>query len=83
MKDQFNQKTIWVCPNCTTGFHEAGKCPDCLVERVECEAGAPDDPCRKPLMAASGAIETRAPRWWLRNRLGWLAEAAEKLRDNQ
>jgi len=80
MVEYLAQEVIYVCPNCTTGFYEPGTCPDCLVERVECRPGVLDDRCRKPLMSRGGRVETHAPLWWLRHRIGWLAEAAERIR---
>ena len=80
MEEQMQQDRIWVCPNCTMGSHLAGQCPNCKVERVECRAGSLHDPSRRPLISADGRVETHAPLWWLQNRLGNLAAAAEELR---
>ena len=80
MADQLNQVVVYCCPNCTTGAHESGKCAVCGAERVECDVGSAEGPLRRPLMSKSGEVVTHAPRWWLHNRLGWLVEAAEKLR---
>ncbi len=66
---------------CRRGFHtqgQAGKCPRDGLELVRCKPGAPDDPCRKPLMEAQGRVMTRAPRWWLPHTVRRLMQTLER-----
>ena len=67
---------VCLCPNCLTPAGEPGPCAVCGHERLVCRPGDPDDPCRKPLMTASGEIKTQAPLWWLLQTVGSLAEAS-------
>ncbi len=66
--------TFYLCPRCLTADARPGLCPRCKVERLTCDAGAPDDRCRRPMVDASGRVLTRAPLWWLRKSVSDLAE---------
>ncbi len=66
--------TVYLCPRCLTADERPGLCPRCKVERLGCDAGAPLDECRRPLMDEAGRIRTRAPLWWLRKTVSALAE---------
>ena len=57
---------FYLCPRCFEPADEPVPCPRCGGERVACRPGTADDPARKPLMAATGELRSRAPLWWLR-----------------
>lgn len=57
---------VFLCPKHLLPTGQPGICADCGLELVGCRPGDPDDPCRRPLIDASGRILTRAPLWWLR-----------------
>jgi hypothetical protein len=61
---------VFLCPRCLDSQPRAGTCPRCGLERIGCRPGDPDDPCRRPLVDASGQVRTRAPLWWLRQTVG-------------
>ena len=58
-------KDFYMCPKCLEPALEATPCPNCGGERLHCRPGDPDDPCRKPYMAATEDHISRAPIWWL------------------
>jgi hypothetical protein len=58
-------KMFYMCPNCMEPAEEPTPCPKCGGNRVPCRPGESDDPCRKPFMAPTGEIRSRAPVWWL------------------
>jgi hypothetical protein len=60
---------VYLCPRCLSAEGGPGVCPRCGEERLACRPGAPDDPCRRPLMDSRGQVRTRAPFWWLRANL--------------
>jgi hypothetical protein len=65
---KYDQVTeVFMCPRCLVAKSESGTCPQCSANLIKCEPGAQDDPCRRPLMSASGQVLSRAPVWWLRN----------------
>ncbi len=66
--------TVYLCPRCLTADERPGLCPRCQIERVKCEAGAPEDARRRPVVDASGQVRSRAPLWWLRQTVSQLAE---------
>lgn len=73
---------FYMCPRCMEPALEASRCPKCGGERVTCCPGDPDDPCRQPYMAPTGAIRSRAPVWWLQA-IGLLDdETVDKLKRN-
>ncbi len=59
-------KKFYMCPKCMEPAKKATPCPSCGGQRLPCRPGEPDDPCRKPYMAPTGEIISRAPVWWLR-----------------
>jgi hypothetical protein len=61
----FAPTVLYVCPGCFSADIAPGACPDCGRERVVCDPGDPDNPCRKPPMDADGRLQSRAPLWWL------------------
>lgn len=61
---------VFLCPRCLDAQAFAGVCSRCGLERVGCRPGDADDPCRRPLVDASGQVRTRAPLWWLRQTVG-------------
>ena len=75
MVDQVSE-ILYICPRCLEPAEEPTLCPNCGGKRVRCRPGSADDPCRKPLMAASGEIRGRAPIWWLRA-IGVAADEAD------
>ena len=56
---------FYLCPRCMEPADEPLPCPRCGRARVTCRPGAASDPIRKPLMAATGELRSRAPVWWL------------------
>jgi hypothetical protein len=56
---------VYLCPNCFSADPGPGLCPACDRERVACDPGDPDNPCRRPPMDADGRLQSRAPLWWL------------------
>ena len=70
-------KVFYVCPKHMEPAREPSPCPRCGRERVTCRPGDADDPCRKPLMSAAGEVKSRAPLWWLRRKVIWLADRDE------
>lgn len=56
---------FYMCPRCMEPALEASRCPRCGGKRVACCPGESDDLCRKPYMAPTGEIRSRAPVWWL------------------
>lgn len=59
-------QVFYMCGVCFRTSGEAQVCHDRPM--LYCDTGCWGDECRKPLMAASGQLLTRAPRWWLRHR---------------
>jgi hypothetical protein len=57
---------VYLCPRCLSAEAAPGLCPRCGKARLGCRPGDPNDPCRRPIMDASGTVRTRAPLWWLR-----------------
>jgi len=70
---------MYVCPNCFLADIRPGKCPGCGHERVECDPGDPNNPCRRPPMDAQGNIQSRAPQWWLARSVPYIRERLQKL----
>ena len=71
---------LYLCPNCFNALEApqmSEPCPLCGHSLVECKPGAPDDPCRKPLMDADGDLLTRAPEWWVDEYKRLAAQSAE------
>ena len=71
--------TFYMCPKCMEPALSPTPCPKCGGERVTCCPGELNDPCRKPLMAPTGEIRSRAPLWWLHAIGGLDAETMIKL----
>lgn len=71
---------FFMCPRCLVAQGESGKCPQCSEQLIMCDPGAHDDPCRRPLMNATGQMVSRAPLWWLRNASNPLATIVEDQR---
>ena len=69
---------VCLCPNCFTPANEPGRCEVCGHERLVCKPGDPDDPCRKPLVTASGEVRSQAPLWWLLRTVGEVARVAAR-----
>jgi hypothetical protein len=65
---------LYLCVNCLIPAEEAGVCEQCGGERILCRPGDSSDPCRRPLMDADGRIRSRAPIWWLKQRVGRLID---------
>lgn len=63
---------VFLCPRCLSADGMPGRCPSCGAERLGCRPGAPDDPCRRPIIDSQGQVRTRAPMWWLRASLAQL-----------
>jgi hypothetical protein len=59
-------QVFYMCGVCFRTSSQAEVCHDRPMLR--CDTGCWGDECRKPLMTASGRIQTRAPRWWLKHR---------------
>jgi len=70
-------EVLYVCPKHMEPSEKPGPCPICGRERVMCQPGEADDPCRKPLISPTGEIRSRAPLWWLVRRVAWIAELRE------
>lgn len=68
---------LYLCVTCLIPAEEAGACEQCGLERVLCRPGDASDPCRRPLMDAEGRLRSRAPIWWLKQRVGQLIEYLE------
>ena len=71
---------LFVCPNCFSVDARPGTCPDCQRERVACDPGDPDNPCRQPPMDAQGNLQSRAPLWWLARSIPYLREKIKKMK---
>jgi hypothetical protein len=60
---------FYICPFC---FKVCESCRDCHERRmIRCDVGQPGDERRKPLIDASGRLQSRAPRWFL-EAVGWI-----------
>lgn len=60
---------FYICPFC---FRVCDSCEECHEHQmICCDPGAIDAERRKPVMDASGHIQTRAPRWYL-EAVGWI-----------
>lgn len=70
-------KVLYLCPKHLEPAYEQTPCPTCGRQRVKCRPGEANDPCRKPLISPRGEIRTRAPLWWLRRTVVWLADKDE------
>jgi hypothetical protein len=71
-------ESVYLCPRCLSASAHAGACDMCGRERLGCRPGAPDDPCRKPVIDSRGHVRTRAPLWWLRMSVTPLADDLER-----
>ncbi len=71
---------LYICPNCFSAETSPGECPHCQRERVECDPGKPDNPCRKPPMDKDGRLLSRAPLWWLIRSAPYLRAKLKELR---
>lgn len=69
---------LYVCGNCFSVDEAPGKCPNCQRERIKCDLGDPDNPCRRPPMDAEGHLRSRAPLWWLVHSAPYLRAQLEK-----
>jgi hypothetical protein len=69
------ESALYLCPNCFTPDTVAGACQMCGHDKIECQPGAPGDPCRKPLLGESGQVLSRAPLWWLERCVPGLIES--------
>lgn len=59
---------LYLCPNCFNALEAArmsAPCDVCGHSLIECQPGAADDPCRRPLADADGDLLTHAPKWWV------------------
>ena len=68
---------LYICTKCLIPAEAAGLCEACGGERILCQPGDPSDPCRQPLMDAQGRVRSRAPIWWLKQRVGRLIDFME------
>lgn len=68
---------VHICPRCLNCEEGQGPCRVCGTEVLACEAGSTEDRIRRPLIDNQGRVRTRAPRWWLRKRVGKLAKYFE------
>lgn len=57
---------FYMCPKCFEAADDPTPCPRCGGKRATCRPGATDNPIRKPLIAATGELKSRAPVWWLK-----------------
>lgn len=76
--DESGLQRVYLCAHCLLAGDEPGPCPRCGRERLTCRPGDPDDPCRKPLIDATGRVRSRAPLWWLRHTVGRLTTFLER-----
>ena len=60
---------FYICPVCFNACEDLEECHQHLM--IRCEPGAPDHERRRPVMDATGRIQTRAPRWFL-EAVGWV-----------
>ncbi len=60
---------VYLCPNCLNSEESEGPCSVCGTLVVECNAGEPGDPGRRPLIDEKGRVRSRAPIWWLNRRV--------------
>jgi hypothetical protein len=60
-------QVFYMCGVCFRTSRQAETCHNRPM--FHCDTGCWGDACRKPLIAASGQLLTRAPRWWLQHRL--------------
>lgn len=60
---------VYLCPNCLNSEESEGPCSICGTLVVACDTGKPGDPERRPLIDGEGRVRTRAPQWWLKQRL--------------
>lgn len=57
---------VYICPKCLVPSKESGTCPDCGIALQECNPGASNDPCRRPVKDSDGNLRSHAPLWWIR-----------------
>lgn len=69
---------VYLCPRCFEAQTAPGFCPNDGAELLSCRPGAPDDPCRRPLMDDKGRVVSRAPIWWLQYTVRDLMSYLEK-----
>jgi hypothetical protein len=60
---------FYICPVCFNACEDLEECHEHLM--IRCEPGASNHERRKPVMDATGRIQTRAPRWFL-EAVGWI-----------
>lgn len=60
---------FYICPVCFNACKDPEECHE--HQMMCCDPGMPDDERRKPMMDASGRVQTRAPLWYLRA-VGWI-----------
>ncbi len=60
---------FYICPTCFNACETAEECHE--HQMMGCDPGEPGQERRKPVMDATGRVQTRAPRWYL-EAVGWI-----------
>ena len=62
---------FYICPVCFKVCEDEQECHE--HQMICCDPGTPGNERRRPMMDASGRVQTRAPRWFL-EAVGWISD---------